>query len=356
MKRLAHLSVIENELISLPPEIGQLKELTYLNCSHNRIIDIPKEIGLLTKLEEIDLSVNRISELPKEIENLKLLNSLDVSSNNFYSIDFDVFKLDSLINFNIKGNFLSEEKKQIYFDFLYKLSKKGFQYSKIIVPGSIKIALKQYLLFFKEYVRIAKKQEVYFEVRDTLDGLEIETITNESNESRPEVLEVYFKEYLKFIEKDFEIINIEGEVEPIKIDLLRLRLEQQVNNLEQQLNLIKFENKYFKSVIDRFMEIQLSQTKVRQLNSSKLNFYDTKDELKLRLAKNYQTNEVIEEILVFAKKNSDKIYNEIVLLYLRYNRLELEARIGVLSEEQKELERRKIIKSILDSIDLIREM
>ncbi|CAI0554168.1 unnamed protein product [Linum tenue] len=70
-----------NDLVELPPEIGQLAEMKRLritNC-HN-LTALPREIGGLVNLEELRISsCIEISELPDSIGNLHKLSSLDIS-------------------------------------------------------------------------------------------------------------------------------------------------------------------------------------------------------------------------------------------------------------------------------------
>lgn len=49
------LDLSNNKLITLPKEIGQLKELEWLSLSKNQLTTLPKEIETLKKLEELFL-------------------------------------------------------------------------------------------------------------------------------------------------------------------------------------------------------------------------------------------------------------------------------------------------------------
>ncbi|EMN29254.1 leucine rich repeat protein [Leptospira interrogans serovar Pyrogenes str. L0374] len=49
------LDLSNNQLITLPKEIGQLKELEWLSLSKNQLKTLPKEIETLKKLEELFL-------------------------------------------------------------------------------------------------------------------------------------------------------------------------------------------------------------------------------------------------------------------------------------------------------------
>ena len=55
----------ENELSTLPSEVGQLSNLQILELAGNPITSLPPEIGNLTNLQTFYLYNNRLSELPE---------------------------------------------------------------------------------------------------------------------------------------------------------------------------------------------------------------------------------------------------------------------------------------------------
>lgn len=64
------LDLSNNKLITLPKEIGQLKELEWLSLSKNQLKTLPKEIETLKKLEELfldDIPVLKSQEKDSEI-------------------------------------------------------------------------------------------------------------------------------------------------------------------------------------------------------------------------------------------------------------------------------------------------
>ncbi|MFQ3857653.1 leucine-rich repeat domain-containing protein [Leptospira kirschneri] len=72
------LDLINNQLTTLPKEIGYLEELWLLDLRKNQLTTLPKEIGKLQKLEKLYLKNNQFTTFPKEIGKLQKLNTLNL--------------------------------------------------------------------------------------------------------------------------------------------------------------------------------------------------------------------------------------------------------------------------------------
>jgi len=75
------LNLRENNLATLPPEIGGLTGLTELNLSQNQIMTLPPEIGNLVMLEILSLQYNLLVALPPEIGRLAGLENIFIHNN-----------------------------------------------------------------------------------------------------------------------------------------------------------------------------------------------------------------------------------------------------------------------------------
>ncbi|XP_018588298.1 E3 ubiquitin-protein ligase LRSAM1 isoform X2 [Scleropages formosus] len=75
------LDLHENNLTSLPEDIGQLKALQVLNAEKNQIKALPETIGDLHLLQTLNVKGNHLSKLPSSLGRLCSLRTLDISEN-----------------------------------------------------------------------------------------------------------------------------------------------------------------------------------------------------------------------------------------------------------------------------------
>ncbi|XP_017883672.1 leucine-rich repeat protein 1 [Ceratina calcarata] len=87
------LDISNNMLDKLPEQIGKLGALVNLKASQNVLSYLPHSIGKLFNLRYLDISKNNLYCLPGSMRNLRLV-SLDISNNAFKNLIFDV-KLQS---------------------------------------------------------------------------------------------------------------------------------------------------------------------------------------------------------------------------------------------------------------------
>jgi internalin A len=80
-KDLQSLNLINNQLSSLPPEIGKLTSLQSLYLGSNQLSSLPPEIVKLTSLQSLNLFSNQLSSLPPEIRKLEQLTTIDLRGN-----------------------------------------------------------------------------------------------------------------------------------------------------------------------------------------------------------------------------------------------------------------------------------
>ncbi|KAJ9500554.1 Glucose-repressible alcohol dehydrogenase transcriptional effector [Exophiala xenobiotica] len=78
---LKRLDLVYNQLETLPPQIGQLKNLEHLDVSFNQLTELPEEIGMLTNLKKLLVFGNHIQTLCYELGFLFNLEMLGVYGN-----------------------------------------------------------------------------------------------------------------------------------------------------------------------------------------------------------------------------------------------------------------------------------
>ncbi|XP_054249303.1 E3 ubiquitin-protein ligase LRSAM1 isoform X3 [Indicator indicator] len=75
------LDLHDNQLASLPDDIGQLTSLQVLNLERNLLTCLPQSIGDLAQLQLLNVKGNRLKELPGTVSGWRRLRALDLSEN-----------------------------------------------------------------------------------------------------------------------------------------------------------------------------------------------------------------------------------------------------------------------------------
>jgi hypothetical protein len=96
MADLKELVLRDNELVSLPVELGRLTNLTSLKMSCNKLESIPSELCSLPKLRELYLHKNNLRSLPVELGQLTTLIRLDLEYNKLESMPLGLSLLTNL--------------------------------------------------------------------------------------------------------------------------------------------------------------------------------------------------------------------------------------------------------------------
>ncbi|NXL31429.1 LRCH3 protein, partial [Glaucidium brasilianum] len=101
-----------NKLVSIPEEIGQLRQLTELDVSCNEIQTIPPQIGNLESLRDLNVRRNNLVLLPEELAELPLIR-LDFSCNKITTIPVCYRNLRHLQTIMLENNPLQSPPAQI---------------------------------------------------------------------------------------------------------------------------------------------------------------------------------------------------------------------------------------------------
>ncbi|NXH10590.1 LRCH3 protein, partial [Bucco capensis] len=92
LQSLTFLNISRNQLSTLPVHLCSLP-LKVLIASNNKLVSIPEEIGQLRQLTELDVSCNEIQTIPPQIGNLESLRDLNVRRNNLVCLPEELAEL-----------------------------------------------------------------------------------------------------------------------------------------------------------------------------------------------------------------------------------------------------------------------
>uniref|UniRef100_UPI003AAAC4C5 DISP complex protein LRCH3 n=1 Tax=Centroberyx gerrardi TaxID=166262 RepID=UPI003AAAC4C5 len=106
------LIACNNKLVSLPEELGQLRQLTELDVSCNEIQTLPSQVGQLEVLRDLNIRRNHLARLPPELAELPLVR-LDFSCNKVTSIPVCYRRLTQLQTIILDNNPLQTPPAQI---------------------------------------------------------------------------------------------------------------------------------------------------------------------------------------------------------------------------------------------------
>lgn len=104
LDKLGKLYLLNNQITTLPIEMGCLKNLVILNLRNNHLNAVPKVILNLNKLKELYLHENQIESIPPKIDNLIELEILYLSKNKLESVPPRLGKLKLLKVLDLSNN------------------------------------------------------------------------------------------------------------------------------------------------------------------------------------------------------------------------------------------------------------
>ena len=107
------LYLYNNQLNSLPVEIGNLINLQYLDLVNNQLNSLPVEIGNLINLQYLDLDNNQLNSLPIELLKIKSLLHINETSYDINNLNINS-KILIFSNLNNKISNLPINLKQIW--------------------------------------------------------------------------------------------------------------------------------------------------------------------------------------------------------------------------------------------------
>eukprot|EP00943_MAST-04B_sp_MAST-4B-sp1_P000725 g725.t1 len=83
---LYQISLNDNKLISVPDELGDIKQLKFLSLAGNKLVTLPASIGKLEHLEHLNLARNQIVSLPDSLSRCSKITDLFLFDNKLESL------------------------------------------------------------------------------------------------------------------------------------------------------------------------------------------------------------------------------------------------------------------------------
>ena len=112
-KAVKRLSLVNNNLNSIPPDMLKLTNLEFLDLEKNHLQTLPNEINAFSKLQELFLFENQIQSLPENFGKLNKLKILALGSNQLKSFPHVITSLDKLETLDLGKNQLSSIPSEI---------------------------------------------------------------------------------------------------------------------------------------------------------------------------------------------------------------------------------------------------
>ncbi|KAJ8357869.1 hypothetical protein SKAU_G00206630 [Synaphobranchus kaupii] len=92
VEALTHLNISRNQLSSLPAHVCSLPLKVLIACN-NKLVSLPEELGQLRQLTELDVSCNEIQRLPSQVSQLEALRDLNIRRNHLAHLPTELAEL-----------------------------------------------------------------------------------------------------------------------------------------------------------------------------------------------------------------------------------------------------------------------
>ncbi|KAJ1927464.1 hypothetical protein IWQ60_002887, partial [Tieghemiomyces parasiticus] len=99
-----YLQLCCNQLITVPAELGYMRNLTVLDLARNRLTHLPAAIGYLSKLVALTLTDNYLTTLPPTVGRLPKLTVLHLANNRLTALPPELGRLHALFTLDVSGN------------------------------------------------------------------------------------------------------------------------------------------------------------------------------------------------------------------------------------------------------------
>ena len=307
LQQLQYLCLYNNQITQLPPEIGQLRQLRYLGLSNNQLTQIPLEIGQLQQLQKLYLHNNRLTQIPPEIGQLQQLRELGLSNNQLTELPFTIINL-RLIDINISNNPLENIYPPITrwihnIQNRSKTSQNVYQNKQSVHDHNIEKTTNESIINFLTSFKYQKTQNLEILINDlNISTTSKQLLLNYSLENYiHSVLQMKYSEIIEPIL--YFIINHEHKEELLKI-LDQEIIESQGKCLQGRISrTINILNGYHDSVKINISDNEQISNLIINLQNKFNNLFELKDNfIKEMIERNYK-NEIIDEWIKHIDEN-----------------------------------------------------
>jgi len=267
--------------------------------------------------------------------------------------------------------------KEILTKKLFQTSNEKFSYSTINIPNEVRLPIKQYLEFFKVLIYETQQITIHFELRDIKGGLEIETdLTDLSAEQIDNIIDAFQHYISKEKKSHLQLDSAQKTQSTVKEELFELKLDQQRNHFEQQVNFYEFEIKHLREKIEQQtkelfriqnnqhnspFEMQLLVGEIKAYiisekqtltNLSEPPISPNNKKLIIDFIKNNKLKEALDELErvsnLLGVEEEEK--NDLIYFSSDLNKIKRDTRQGTVSAEQLGIHTNRLIKDILSYI------
>ncbi len=260
LTNLKHLCLSNNNICKIPEGINSLKQLVDFQIADNKLKAIPETIIELTDLDHLCLNNNEIESIPKNIDKLIKITKLHLQHNKLYHLPFNLNNADYIRHINLEENPLIDPPLAIITKgqgaiLSYLLEKERGRIFKIPIDNNFKTALKQYLVFFNDFVSVTKGININFEVTTYEEGIELNFKLN----SEQELIEVknYLDEYINFTRANIDNLKPEFKtnINEFQKDILIADLKNQIRSMQSSLEIRSLEIRMLNKQVEQFYNL-----------------------------------------------------------------------------------------------------
>ncbi len=223
------------------------------------------------------------------------------------------------------------------------------------VPEHLLTSLQQYILYFRDYLKKVKGQEIFFDVTKVDDGLRLNIKPDEVHDF--EQLNSWLNEYLDYISKTTEefAVNFETEINEQEAQVVMAEIKNQIRFMESQIEILQLQMKNLPEdeKLIKKISVNISENQKQLIEQGYGDQSVFKHQLRAHISKG-DIKKVLEELLKYANAHKEmpaEIQKEILLFNSRLSDLDMKSRTGTITLDEERKEKQRILGSLIDFID-----